>query len=111
MAQGGTAGSVETDVIRMRVAFAEFRRFRGVQIQPVGPPAKRSRKCRQTTREQLKARLREQVPVAADGSIAYEAFANAVKGRTPREGVKHDVQRKIARPSADRQLRILVSRI
>jgi SAM-dependent methyltransferase len=34
-------------------------------------------------RAQLKARLREQLPIAADGSISYEAFANAVKGRVP----------------------------
>jgi hypothetical protein len=33
--------------------------------------------------DQLKRRLREQLPIAADGSIAYEAFANAVKGRVP----------------------------
>ena len=36
------------------------------------------------TREQLRLRLCEQVPAAAaDGSISYEAFANAVKGRAP----------------------------
>jgi len=35
------------------------------------------------TREQLRARSREQVPIAADGSIRYEVFANAVKGRVP----------------------------
>jgi hypothetical protein len=34
-------------------------------------------------REQLKARLRERLPIAADGTIAYEAFANAVKGTVP----------------------------
>ena len=32
---------------------------------------------------QIKARLREILPIAADGSITYEAFANAVKGRVP----------------------------
>ena len=31
--------------------------------------------------EQLKANLRAQLPIAADGSIAYEAFADAVKAR------------------------------
>ena len=34
-------------------------------------------------KEQLKAKLREQLPIAADGTIAYEAFANAVKGKVP----------------------------
>jgi hypothetical protein len=33
--------------------------------------------------EELKAHLRTLLPIAADGSIAYEAFANAVKGRVP----------------------------
>jgi hypothetical protein len=32
-------------------------------------------------REQLKARLRQQLPEGPDGRISYEAFANAVKGR------------------------------
>jgi hypothetical protein len=32
-------------------------------------------------KEQLKVRLREQLPIATDGRIAYESFANAVKGR------------------------------
>jgi hypothetical protein len=27
--------------------------------------------------------LRDRLPIAADGSIAYEAFANAVKGVVP----------------------------
>jgi hypothetical protein len=31
----------------------------------------------------LKTRVRERLPIAADGSIAYEAFANAVKGVVP----------------------------
>jgi len=30
---------------------------------------------------QLKDRLREILPIAADGRIAYEAFANAIKGK------------------------------
>jgi len=32
-------------------------------------------------REQLRARVREQLPAATEGRIAYESFANAVKGR------------------------------
>jgi len=31
--------------------------------------------------EQLKAHLRAQLPIADDGTITYQAFANAVKGR------------------------------
>jgi hypothetical protein len=36
------------------------------------------------TKEELRARLREQLPIAADGSIAFESRANAIKGRVPR---------------------------
>ena len=32
-------------------------------------------------REQLRKHAREQVPTNSSGRIAYEAFANAVKGR------------------------------
>jgi hypothetical protein len=31
-------------------------------------------------KERLRMRVRDQLPVAADGRIIYEAFANAVKG-------------------------------
>jgi hypothetical protein len=34
-------------------------------------------------REQLRTDLRERLPTASDGQIAYESFANAVKGRVP----------------------------
>jgi hypothetical protein len=34
-------------------------------------------------REKYKQRLREILPIAADGRIAYEAVANAAKGRAP----------------------------
>jgi len=36
-------------------------------------------------REQLRTRLREQLPVASDGHILYESFANAVRGRVPKK--------------------------
>jgi hypothetical protein len=50
---------------------------------PVGPSGKALSELSPGTREQLKARLRERLPIAADGSIAYEAWANAVKGLVP----------------------------
>ncbi len=75
--------SVETEVIRIAVAFPNFDDFADSMMQPVGPRGKALLALSPNEREQLKARLREQVTVAADGSIAYEAFANAVKGRVP----------------------------
>jgi hypothetical protein len=50
-------------------------------LVPVGPARQVIAKMAPAELEQLKANLRRQLPSAADGSIAYEAFANAVKGR------------------------------
>ena len=75
--------AVESTVIRIRVAFADFDDFWELSTAPVGPSGKAFTQMTPETRAQLKAKLREQLPIAADGSIAYEAFANAVKGRVP----------------------------
>ena len=75
--------SVETEVIRIPVVFANFDDFSDSMMQPVGPRGKALLALSPSEHEQLKARLREQVSVASDGRIAYEAFANAVKGRAP----------------------------
>jgi SAM-dependent methyltransferase len=75
--------AVETSVIRIRVAFSDFDDFWDSSTVPVGPSGKAISEMSSSTRERLKARLREQLPIAADGTIAYEAFANAVKGRVP----------------------------
>lgn len=48
---------------------------------PIGPTAKVIHDMSSDMREQYKARLRELLPIGADGRIAYEAFANAAKGR------------------------------
>jgi SAM-dependent methyltransferase len=75
--------SVETEVIRIPVAFPSFEDFADSMMQPVGPRGKALLALSAGQREQLKARLREQASIASDGRIAYEAFANAVKGRAP----------------------------
>ena len=63
--------------------FLQFRRFLGFQ-HLAGRPVRQSavRACA-SAREQLKTKVRERLPIAADGSIVYEAFANAVKGTAP----------------------------
>jgi ubiquinone/menaquinone biosynthesis C-methylase UbiE len=75
--------AVETEVIRIRVNFSSFDDFWESNTVPVGPSGKALAELTPGAREQLKARLRERLPIAADGSIAYEAFANAVKGLAP----------------------------
>jgi ubiquinone/menaquinone biosynthesis C-methylase UbiE len=76
--------SIETNVIRIPVAFTSFDDYWDSNVVPVGPRGPLIRSMSAETRERLKARLREQLPIGADGRIAYEGFANAVKGRVPR---------------------------
>jgi ubiquinone/menaquinone biosynthesis C-methylase UbiE len=72
--------AIETAIIRMRVSYSSFEDFWDSNTSPAGPSGKALSELTPSAREQLKMRLREQLPIAADGSIAYEAFANAVKG-------------------------------
>jgi hypothetical protein len=50
---------------------------------PTGPQGKMINGMSPQMRELLRTRLRNNLPIASDGRIAYEAFANAVKGRVP----------------------------
>jgi SAM-dependent methyltransferase len=75
--------AIETEVIRIRVSFSSFDDFWDSNTVPVGPSGKALSELSPSSREQLKTRLRERVPIAAEGSIAYEAFANAVRGVVP----------------------------
>jgi ubiquinone/menaquinone biosynthesis C-methylase UbiE len=75
--------AIETEVIRIRVDFSSFDDFWDSNTLPVGPSGKALSELTPTAREQLKTKVRERLPIAADGSIAYEAFANAVKGVVP----------------------------
>ena len=72
---------VETTVITIPVAFSNFEDFWESCSIPVGPLAKLLQTMAPETREELKGLLRERLPVAPDGRIAYDSFANAVKGR------------------------------
>jgi SAM-dependent methyltransferase len=75
--------AIESEVIRIRVSFLSFDDFWDSNTVPVGPSGKALSELSPNAREQLKVRVRERLPIAADGSIAYEAFANAVKGVVP----------------------------
>jgi SAM-dependent methyltransferase len=72
---------VETRVIRIAVEFAGFDDLWSSIDLPAGPLGMFLRKMSADAREQFRARLREQLPAAGDGRIAYEATANAIKGR------------------------------
>jgi SAM-dependent methyltransferase len=72
---------IESRVIRIPVVYSDFDDFWESNSVPVGPQGKVIHEMSATAREQLRARAREQLLVGSDGRIAYESFANAVKGR------------------------------
>jgi len=80
---GANLDAVETREIRIRVAYTDFDDFWTANSVPVGPAGSAIAKLTPDNKEKLKAILRERLPTASDGSISYEAFANAVKGRVP----------------------------
>jgi SAM-dependent methyltransferase len=73
--------SIETRVIRIPVTYSSFDDFWDSNTVPIGPQGKLIDRMSTSAREQLRARVREQLPVSLDGRTVYEAFANAVKGR------------------------------
>ena len=75
--------SIETRQIRIPVVYASFEDFCESNIVPIGPSGQLLSALSPDELEQLKAQLRKQLPIAPDGRIAYESFANAVKGRVP----------------------------
>jgi ubiquinone/menaquinone biosynthesis C-methylase UbiE len=75
--------SVATNVIRIAVTFSDFDDFWDSVSTPVGPSGKAISAMTPDVKGEFKARLRDLVPTEPSGRIAYEAFANAVKGRVP----------------------------
>ncbi len=73
--------SIETRAIRIPVRYADFDDFWDLNTVPVGPQGKAIAGMSSAGREQLRTRLREQLPAAPDGH--NESFANAVRGRVP----------------------------
>ena len=78
-----TAGlsSIETWVIRIPISYSSFDDFWDSNTVPIGPQGKLIDGMSKIAREQLRTCVRERLPTSLDGRIAYEAFANAVKGR------------------------------
>jgi ubiquinone/menaquinone biosynthesis C-methylase UbiE len=76
-------GDVETQTIRIPVSYADFDDFWDSNTAPIGPQGKLIEGMSAGAREELRVRLRKRLPVASDGRIVYESFANAVKGRVP----------------------------
>ncbi len=72
--------SVESTVIRITVSFKDFEDFWECNTLPLGPQAKIIQNLSAETKEKLRAQLQKSLPIAPDGRIAFESFANAVKG-------------------------------
>jgi ubiquinone/menaquinone biosynthesis C-methylase UbiE len=73
--------AVDTRVIRIPVVYSSFDDFWDSNTVPVGPQGKLLAGLPASTKEKLRAHLREHLPIAGDGRIAYEASANAVRGK------------------------------
>jgi ubiquinone/menaquinone biosynthesis C-methylase UbiE len=71
---------VETTTLRITVSFRDFDDFWTSNTLPVGPLAKVIGALSKDAIDALKAELRSSLPTQPDGSIAYNAMANAVKG-------------------------------
>jgi SAM-dependent methyltransferase len=73
--------AIESEVIRIRVHFSSFDDFWDSNTVPVGPSGKALSELTPGAREQLKTRLRQRLPIAADGSISYEGLRQCGEGR------------------------------
>ncbi|MDE2362228.1 MAG: methyltransferase domain-containing protein [Hyphomicrobiales bacterium] len=82
--QGAGFVDVESCTIRIPVEYADFDDFWTANIAKGSPVHAVVVALADEKRRQLQDRLRASLPTAADGRIAYESFANAVKGRKPR---------------------------
>ncbi len=75
--------SVDTRVIRIPVEYSDFDDFWVSNTVPIGPQGKLIDGMSANEKEQLRSRLRDRLPIAADGRVTYVSFANAVSGRVP----------------------------
>ena len=72
--------SVGTRVIRIQVAYSDFDDFWRSNTVPIGPQGKLIESMSTSAREQLRTRLREQLPIASNGRIVYEFIRKCGEG-------------------------------
>jgi ubiquinone/menaquinone biosynthesis C-methylase UbiE len=75
--------TIDSRIIHVPIAYADFDDFWESNSVPLGTYGKTIAELSPSARDAVKARLRRDLPTDANGRIAYEAFANAVKGRAP----------------------------
>jgi len=79
--RGAGLADIETRAFRITVSFDSFDEFWSTNAVPAGPHGMLIARMDPEERERLRRRVRDMLPIGADGSIQYEARANAVKGR------------------------------
>lgn len=84
--------AVETRVFHIPVVFSTLDEYWQSNGSGVGPVGKVLQAMSPAAKDQLKARLGEQLPRDAQGRISYQAHANAVKGRVPGGGWADDAE-------------------
>lgn len=78
---GAGLGAVETRPLRVTISYSGFEDYWETHSLRVGPSGQAIAPLDAAQKDELRARLRERLPIAPDGNIAFEAVANAVKGR------------------------------
>lgn len=81
--EGAGLVDVETRVIGLTVRHTSLDAFWDANFVPVGPMGPMLAAMTPDQQAELRAKLAEQLPIAGDGSISFEKFANALKGRVP----------------------------
>jgi SAM-dependent methyltransferase len=81
--EGAGLESIEARPISITTAFPSFEDFWQTNSMPVGPLGKAIEAMSPAAKEALRLRVREQLSTSADGRIAFESRANAIKGRVP----------------------------
>jgi ubiquinone/menaquinone biosynthesis C-methylase UbiE len=84
--EGAGLESIEVRPIDITVAFTTFEDFWESNSLSLGPIGKVIEAMSPVAKEELRVRLRETLPIARDGRIAYASRANAIKGRVPNVG-------------------------
>jgi len=82
--EGAGLKEVDARPIDVTVIFPGFDDFWHSQIPPCTPHGKIVAALPDAARAKLAAMVRAELPMGSDGSIAYSARANAIKGRVPR---------------------------
>jgi SAM-dependent methyltransferase len=75
--------SIETRVFTLPIVFPNFDEFWNWISLPSGPQGKFIADMSAGDRNKLRECARQTAPIQADGGVAYEAYANAIKGSVP----------------------------